>query len=64
MDLRSDVGRKSLACVSMALDDFDAAYDDANATARVELLARDSHGDVVTAAKAGTSCFYFIVALL
>uniref|UniRef100_A0A0D9WMS4 Ionotropic glutamate receptor C-terminal domain-containing protein n=1 Tax=Leersia perrieri TaxID=77586 RepID=A0A0D9WMS4_9ORYZ len=58
LDLTSDVGRKSLASVSMALDDFYAAHDsdddaNANSTARVELIVRDSRGDVVTAADAG-----------
>ncbi|TVU12252.1 hypothetical protein EJB05_45887, partial [Eragrostis curvula] len=50
LDLTSDVGKKSLTCISMALDDFYAAH--ANATRRVDLRVRNSRGDVVTAADA------------
>uniref|UniRef100_A0A0E0HQ28 Receptor ligand binding region domain-containing protein n=1 Tax=Oryza nivara TaxID=4536 RepID=A0A0E0HQ28_ORYNI len=62
MDLTSDAGRKSAACVSMALDDYYYAAqahdaDAAAAAARVELFVRDSRGDVVTAADAGTVFF-------
>lgn len=51
LDLTSDLGRKSLACISMALDDFYGA----GSGRRVVLRARDSSGDVVTAAHAGKS---------
>ena len=51
LDLTSEVGRKSLTCISMALDDFYSAH--ANSSRRVDLLVRDSRGDVVAAARAG-----------
>lgn len=51
LDLTSDVGKKSLTSINMALDDFYAAH--ANATSRVDLRVRDSRGNVVTAAHAG-----------
>ena len=54
LDLTSDVGRKSLACISMALDDFYGAAR-ASSSRRVVLRVRDSSGDVVTAAHAGKS---------
>ncbi|KXG19505.1 glutamate receptor 2.9-like isoform X3 [Sorghum bicolor] len=50
LDLTSEVGRKSLTCISMALDDFYSAH--ANSRRRVDLLVRDSRGDVVAAARA------------
>ncbi|CAN6172841.1 unnamed protein product [Urochloa humidicola] len=52
LDLTSDVGRKSLTCISMALDDFYGAAAYANSSSRVVLRVRDSRGDVVTAAHA------------
>ncbi|EEE65234.1 hypothetical protein OsJ_20397 [Oryza sativa Japonica Group] len=51
-------GRRSLACISMALDDYYGANDystAAAARARVELRVRDSRGDVLAAAHAGVS---------
>nr|XP_020159407.1 glutamate receptor 2.8-like [Aegilops tauschii subsp. strangulata] len=51
LDLTSDVGRQSLTCISMALEDFHAAHAGSGA-ARVELRVRDSRGDVVAAANA------------
>nr|XP_025881807.1 glutamate receptor 2.5 isoform X4 [Oryza sativa Japonica Group] len=48
-------GRRSLACISMALDDYYGANDystAAAARARVELRVRDSRGDVLAAAHA------------
>ncbi|KAM0892237.1 hypothetical protein ACQ4PT_025878 [Festuca glaucescens] len=44
LDLTSDVGKKTRACISKALDDFDAA--------RVELRVIDSRGDLAVAAHA------------
>ncbi|RLN13531.1 hypothetical protein C2845_PM09G05270 [Panicum miliaceum] len=58
LDLTSDVGRKNLACISMALDDFygaGAGAARASSSRRVVLRVRDSSGDVVTAAHAGAS---------
>jgi hypothetical protein len=58
LDLTSDLGRKSLACISMALDDFygaGAGAARASSSRRVVLRVRDSSGDVVTAAHAGKS---------
>jgi hypothetical protein len=49
LDLTSDVGKKTRACISKALDDFDAAH----GTARVELRVIDSRGDLAVAAHAG-----------
>jgi hypothetical protein len=49
LDLTSDVGKKTRACISKALDDFDAAH----GTARVELRVIDSRGDLTVAAHAG-----------
>ncbi|KAM3276031.1 hypothetical protein ACQJBY_044417 [Aegilops geniculata] len=51
LDLTSETGRKSLTCISMALDDFYAARANSTTT-RVELRVRDSRGDVITAAYA------------
>ena len=51
LDLTS-VGRERRACISMALDDFHAAHAGYGA-ARIELLLRDSRGDLATAAQAG-----------
>ncbi|KAK1679460.1 hypothetical protein QYE76_040308 [Lolium multiflorum] len=48
LDLTSDVGKKTRACISKALDDFDAAH----GTARVELRVIDSRGDLAVAAHA------------
>ncbi|XP_037464227.1 glutamate receptor 2.8-like [Triticum dicoccoides] len=50
LDLTS-VGRERRACISMALDDFHAAHAGYGA-ARIELLLRDSRGDLATAAQA------------
>jgi ionotropic glutamate receptor len=50
LDLTSDVGRKSLTCISMALDDF--YLKNPSYATRVELRVRDSRGDLVTAAHA------------
>ncbi|KAF7099956.1 hypothetical protein CFC21_101529 [Triticum aestivum] len=50
LDLTS-VGRERRACISMALDDFHAAHAGSGA-ARIELLVRDSRGDLTTAAHA------------
>ncbi|KAK1669563.1 hypothetical protein QYE76_057722 [Lolium multiflorum] len=50
LDLTSDVGRKSLTCISMALDDFYLKHP--SYATRVELRVRDSRGDLVTAAHA------------
>lgn len=56
LDLTSDMGRKSLTCISMALDDFYGGAARANSSGRpVVLHVRDSAGDVVTAAHAGKS---------
>ncbi|EMS64882.1 hypothetical protein TRIUR3_17610 [Triticum urartu] len=52
LDLTSDVGRERRACICMALDDFHAAHAGYGA-ARIELLVRDSRGDLATAAHAG-----------
>ncbi|CAN6208415.1 unnamed protein product [Urochloa humidicola] len=53
LDLTSDLGKKSLTCISMALDDFyGAGATHANSSRRVVLRVRDSRGDVVTAARA------------
>jgi hypothetical protein len=52
LDLTSDVGRQSLTCISMALEDFYVAHAGSGA-ARVELRIRDSRGEVVAAAQAG-----------
>ncbi|KAI4976530.1 hypothetical protein ZWY2020_050137 [Hordeum vulgare] len=51
LDLTSDVGRESLACISMALEDFDAAHATSGDAPRVELRVRDSRGDLATAAE-------------
>ncbi|KAF7094195.1 hypothetical protein CFC21_096525 [Triticum aestivum] len=51
LDLTS-VGRERRACISMALDDFHAAHAGSGAT-WIELLLRDSRGDLATAAHAG-----------
>ncbi|VAI71477.1 unnamed protein product [Triticum turgidum subsp. durum] len=51
LDLTSDVGRERRACICMALDDFHAAHAGYGA-ARIELLVRDSRGDLATAAHA------------
>ncbi|KAM3223549.1 hypothetical protein ACQJBY_057111 [Aegilops geniculata] len=50
VDLTSDVGRKSLTCLSMALDDFYQKHPDY--VTRVELRLNDSHGDLVTSVHA------------
>lgn len=56
LDLTSDMGRKSLTCIAMALDDFYGGAARANSSGRrVVLHVRDSGGDVVTAAHAGKS---------
>ncbi|XBI36134.1 hypothetical protein VPH35_121703 [Triticum aestivum] len=56
LDLTSDVGRERRACISTALDDFNAAqYASSGAAAaarRVELRVRDSRGDLAAAAHA------------
>ncbi|KAE8768669.1 Glutamate receptor 2.5 [Hordeum vulgare] len=51
LDLTSDVGRESLACISMALEDFDAAHATSGDAPRVDLRVRDSRGDLATAAE-------------
>jgi hypothetical protein len=51
LDLTSDGGMKSLACISMALDDFYLKHP--TYATRVELRVRDSRGDLVAAALAG-----------
>ncbi|VAI83688.1 unnamed protein product [Triticum turgidum subsp. durum] len=51
LDLTSDAGRERRACTSMALDNFHAAHGGSGA-ARIELLVRDSRGDLTTAAHA------------
>ncbi|XP_037457256.1 glutamate receptor 2.9-like [Triticum dicoccoides] len=51
LDLTSHVGRERRACISTALDDFDAAHPSSYG-ARVELLVRDSRGDLAMAAHA------------
>ncbi|KAM3208256.1 hypothetical protein ACQJBY_063122 [Aegilops geniculata] len=51
LDLTSHVGRERRACISTALDDFDAAHPSSDA-ARVELLVRDSRGDLAMATHA------------
>ncbi|VAI83698.1 unnamed protein product [Triticum turgidum subsp. durum] len=53
LDLTSHVGRERRACISSALDDFDAAHLSSDA-ARVELLVRDSRGDLAMATHADT----------
>jgi ionotropic glutamate receptor len=50
LDLTSDVGRKSLTCISMALDDFYLKH--SSYATRAELHVRDSRGDLVTAVQA------------
>ena len=55
LDLGSDVGRERLACVSEALHDFERKHRPSYATPVVELLVRDSLGDLATSMHAGTS---------
>jgi len=57
LDLTSEAGRKSLTCISMALDAFYSAH--ANSSWRVHLLVGDTRGDVVAAAHAGKAGFIF-----
>jgi hypothetical protein len=51
LDLTSDGGMKSLACISMALDDFYLKHP--SYATRVELRVKDSRGDLLAAALAG-----------
>ncbi|KAF7094198.1 hypothetical protein CFC21_096527 [Triticum aestivum] len=51
LDLTSDAGRRSLTCISMALEDFYLKHP--SYATRVELRFRDSRGDIVSAAYAG-----------
>ena len=51
LDLTNAGGTKSFACISMALDDFYLKHP--TYATRVELLVRDSRGDLVAAAHAG-----------
>ncbi|CAD6337389.1 unnamed protein product [Miscanthus lutarioriparius] len=59
LDLTSEAGRKSLTCISMALDNFYSAH--ANSSRRVHLLVGDTRGDVAAAhaGKAGFIFFFF-----
>ncbi|KAL6606039.1 hypothetical protein ACP70R_041692 [Stipagrostis hirtigluma subsp. patula] len=50
LDLASDAGRESLACISMALEDFYVKHP--SYSTRVGLHVRDSRGDPATAAHA------------
>ncbi|TVU00673.1 hypothetical protein EJB05_53894, partial [Eragrostis curvula] len=52
LDLATELGKKSLLSLEMALEDFYAAHP--NFTTRLSLRVRDSERDVVTAASAGT----------
>ncbi|KAF7145627.1 hypothetical protein RHSIM_Rhsim04G0164500 [Rhododendron simsii] len=51
LDLDNILGKMSLTCIYMALDDFYAVYDQ-NHTTRIVLHAIDSKSDVVEAASA------------
>lgn len=53
LDMNSPVGMMSRTSINMALSDFYAAFP--NSTTRIVLLPRDSAGDVVSCAAAGTS---------
>jgi hypothetical protein len=59
LDLTSDTGRRSLTCISMALEDFYLKHP--SYTTRMELRVRDSRGDIVTAAYAGKFDPVFVV---
>ncbi|XBH98188.1 hypothetical protein VPH35_127737 [Triticum aestivum] len=53
LDLTSDVGRKTLACISRALDDFNAGpYASYGAAPVIKLRVMDSSGDLAIAAHA------------
>jgi hypothetical protein len=52
LDLKSPVGEIAELCMSMALSDFYEEND--NYTTRLALFTKDSVGDVVAAASAGT----------
>ncbi|WVZ82209.1 hypothetical protein U9M48_029496, partial [Paspalum notatum var. saurae] len=52
LDLTSDAGRKSLTCISMALDDFYSAHPNSSGRMHLSLSVGNSRGDVVTAARA------------
>lgn len=52
LDLDTGFGKMGLSCVSMALSDFYAS--NGNFKTRIVLNSRDSRGDVVGAAGAGT----------
>jgi hypothetical protein len=51
LDLRSEVGRKRRACISMALHDFELKHP--SYATRVELHVMDSRGEAATTAHAG-----------
>lgn len=53
--MNSPVGMMSRTSINMALSDFYAAHP--NSTTRILLLPRDSAGDVISAAAAGTPPF-------
>jgi len=53
LDLNSAVGKMAESCISAAVNDFYAR--NADYRSRISLVTRDSKGDVVTAASAGTT---------
>jgi ionotropic glutamate receptor len=53
LDLNSAVGKMAESCISAAVNDFYAR--NADYRTRISLVTRDSKGDVVTAASAGTT---------
>jgi hypothetical protein len=60
LDLRSYVGRERRACVSKALHDFDLKHP--SYAGRVELLVRDSLGDIAASTHAGMHVYNFALA--
>lgn len=58
LDLTNEtVGKIGLSCIKMSLSDFYLSHSHHNTT--IQLIVRDSHGDVVTAAKQGNSLHLF-----
>jgi hypothetical protein len=53
LDMNSAVGKMAESCISAAVNDFYAR--NADYRTRISLVTRDSKGDVVTAASAGTT---------
>ena len=53
LDMNSAVGKTAKSCISAAVNNFYAR--NADYRTRISLVTRDSKGDVVTAASAGTT---------